>query len=134
MDAPDDQPAPIFDFLYDYIEKDTLQKYLRLTVIVCLYLFIRTYYTNWTKQRQVRRQLDLDKKEQQMDAEYKEQKTQEKFQKLEDEANTFGWGKVTRRNVKKQEKALADATEALRESHQGAYDAAEDHDIEDLLE
>lgn len=69
-----------------------------------------------------------------MDAEYKEQKAQEKYQKLEDEAQTFGWGKVTRRNVKKQEKALADATEALRESHQGAYDAAEDHDIEDLLE
>lgn len=128
------QPAPMFEFLYDYVDKDNLQKYLRLTVIVCLYLFIRTYYTNWSKQRQVRRQLDLDKKEQEIDAEYKEQKKQEKFEKLEAEAKTFGWGKTTRRNVKKQEQALADATEALRESHQGAYDAAEDHDIEDLLE
>lgn len=82
----------------------------------------------------MRRELDLDKQEQDRDAELKEQKKQEKLQKLEDEAKTFGWGKTTRRNVKRQEQALAEATESLRERHQGAYDAAEDHDIEDLLE
>lgn len=128
------KPAPVFEFLYNYVEKDTLHKYLRLTVIVCIYLFVRTYYTNWSKQKQVRRQLDLDKKEKEMDAERKEQKEQEKIEKLDAEAKTFGWGKTTRRNVKKQEQALTEATEALRDQYQGAYDAAEDHDIDDLLE
>lgn len=134
MDSTNTTPAPIFEFIYNYVYRDTFQKYLRLTVIVCLYLFIRTYYTNWSKQRQVRRQLALSKKEAELDAEYKEKKKQENLQRLENEAKTFGWGKTTRRNVKKQEQELANITEALREKHQGAYDAAEDHDIEDLLE
>ncbi|RKP28993.1 hypothetical protein METBISCDRAFT_31981 [Metschnikowia bicuspidata] len=129
MEAPEHVPA-LLDFIDNYFDKKTIQKYLRLIIIVCVYLSVRTCYTNWTKQRQVRRQVDLDKQEQERDTQLAEWK----IKKFENEAQFFGWGKTTRRNVKRQEKALAEATAALREAHQTAYDAAEDHDIEELLE
>lgn len=127
-------PEPPFNFIYNYVDKDTLHKYLRLTIIVCLYVFARGYYTNWSKQKQVRHQIDLDNKMKAEEKKRKEQEAEEKLEKLDDEAKTFGWGKATRRKVKHQERVLQDAAEELRESHQSAYDAAEDHDIEDLLE
>ena len=129
MEAAGHVPA-LLDFIDNNLDKKNIQKYLRLIVIVCVYLSVRTWYTNWTKQRQVRRQLELDKKEQEHDT----QLADSKIKKFENEAQSFGWGKTTRRNVKRQEKALAEATAALSEAHQTAYDAAEDHDIEDLLE
>lgn len=129
MEAPGHVPA-LLDFIDNYLDKKNIQKYLRLIVIVCVYLSVRTWYTNWTKQRQVRRQLDLDKQEQERDT----QLADSKIKKFENEAQSFGWGKTTRRNVKRQEKALAEATAALCEAHQTTYDAAEDRDIEELLE
>ncbi|QEL57995.1 hypothetical protein CJJ09_000025 [Candidozyma auris] len=66
--------------------------------------------------------------------EEKEAEANEKFEKLDEESKTFGWGKATRRNVKRQEHLLNEAAETIQASEQSAYDAAEDHDIEDLLE
>lgn len=131
MDA---QPEPVFSFVYKYVDQESLQKYLRLTIIVCLYVFARGYYTNWSKQRQVRHQLDLDNKLKAEEKKRKEQESEEKLEKVDEEAKSFGWGKATRRKVKHQEKILQDAADEIRETNQSAYDAAEDHDIDDLLE
>lgn len=53
---------------------------------------------------------------------------------LEKEANEFGWGKKTRKNVKTTQAVLEQLAEETRQRHQSAYDAQEDADIEDLLE
>ncbi|KAM9906464.1 hypothetical protein OXX69_006791 [Metschnikowia pulcherrima] len=129
-----EKPAAPLEFIYDYVEKDSFQKYLRLTMIVCIYIFIRGCYSTWAKQKHIKTQLEIDRKEKQMDDERKEREEVEKIEQLDAEATTFGWGKATRRNVKRQEKVLQDTAEELRERHQGDYDAAEDHDIDDLLE
>ncbi|OBA21119.1 hypothetical protein METBIDRAFT_78180 [Metschnikowia bicuspidata var. bicuspidata NRRL YB-4993] len=127
-------PAAPLGFVYDYVEKQSLQKYLRLVIIVCIYIFARGYYSNWAKQRHIRTQLAIDKREKELDAQRKERDESEKFEELDREATSFGWGKATRRNVKRQEQVLQDAAQQLRERHQGEYDAAEDHDIDDLLD
>lgn len=125
--------APL-EFIYDYADKESVHKYLRLTIIVCMYIFVRSIYSNWAKQKAIRNQLEQDKREKEQDAERKEQESTQKMEKLDQEAETFGWGKATRRNVKKQEQRLQATAEELQERYQGGYDAAEDHDIDDLLE
>lgn len=130
----DEKPEPPFQFIYNYVDQDTFTKYLRLTIIVCIYIFLRGYYSNWSKQRQVKNQIDLDNKLKAEEKKREEQKEEEKLENLDNEAKSFGWGKATRRNVKRQEKILQDAAEEIRERKQTAYDAAEDHDIDDLLE
>lgn len=126
--------SPPFQFIYNYVDSEQLHKYLRLTIVVCIYVFARGYYQTWAKQKHIKTQLELDRKEKEQDAERKEKQAAETLEKLDQEAKTFGWGKATRRKVKRQEQALKDAAELLRDHHQGAYDAAEDHDIDDLLE
>lgn len=130
----DQSPAPPLEFIYNYVDKETFKKYFRLTIIVCIYIFARGYYSNWSKQRQVKNQLDLDNKMKEQEKAHKEKKEEEKLERVDDEAKSFGWGKATRRKVKHQEKILQDAAEEIRETNQSAYDAAEDHDIDDLLE
>lgn len=129
-----EKPAAPFEFIYNYVEKESFQKYLRLTIIVCIYVFARGYYSKWAQQKHIQNQLAIDRKEEELEEERKEQQETEKIEQLDKEAKTFGWGKATRRNVKLQEKVLQDTAEELRERHQGHYDAAEDHDIEYLLE
>lgn len=130
-----DQPLePPFQFIYNYVDEDNFKKYFRLTIIVCLYIFLRGYYSNWSKLKQVRRQLDLDKRIKEEEKKRKQKKEEEEQEQLDKELQSFGWGKATRRKVKNQEKVLQEAVDATREYHQGSYDAAEDHDIDDLLE
>lgn len=133
MDAVEQPEAP-FNFIYNYVEKDTLHKYLRLTIIVCFYVFARTYYSNYAKTREIARKLEEDKKERETRSERDRAKVEDEMNKLDEEARSFGWGKTTRRNVKRQTRELESRVEELREYHQGTYDAAEDHDIDDLLE
>lgn len=128
------EPEPIFNFIYNYIDQDQFKKYFRLVVIVCVYLFFRTWYTNWAKTKEIARRIEEDNKKAQTRKEEKEAEANEKFEKLDEESKTFGWGKATRRNVKRQEHLLNEAAETIQALEQSAYDAAEDHDIEDLLE
>lgn len=125
---------PIFNFVYDYVEKEKLTKYLRLVIIVCVYVFLRSYYSNWAKTKYVKRQIELDKQEKEEDEEKKLDENREKLEKLEAEASGFGWGKATRRKVKTLEIVVKETMAKLSQKEQSAYDAAEDHDIEDLLE
>lgn len=124
----------MFEFVYNYVEKDDLIKYLRLVVIVSFYLAIRQYYTKWAQTKALQRQLADDEREKKEKPSKDEQKKLEQEKKLKAEAANFGWGKKTRRDVKLQEAELVAQAETLRQRHQTAYDAAEDHDIEDLLE
>lgn len=103
-------------------------------IIVCVYLFFRTWYTNWAKTKEIADRIAEDNRLAEEKKNQKETETTEKFEELDKEASTFGWGKATRRNVKRQEHVLNEAAERLREQEQSTYDAAEDHDIEDLLE
>lgn len=124
----------MFEFIYDYVDRETFIKYFRLIVVVSVYLLARTWYSNYAKNALVNRQIAIDEKEK-LDKPAKEKaKLELEEKKLKDEAKTFGWGKKTRRNVKLQQQILQDTADELRYRVQGSYDAAEDHDIEDLLE
>ncbi|PSK33794.1 hypothetical protein C7M61_005138 [Candidozyma pseudohaemuli] len=129
-----DEPQPIFNFIYKYVDEEQFKKYFRLIIIVCVYLFFRTWYTNWAKTKEIARRIEEDNRLAEARKEEKENEATEKFELLDNEAATFGWGKATRRNVKRQEHVLNEAAEQLRAAEQSTYDAAEDHDIEDLLE
>lgn len=124
----------MFEFIFDYVDRDSFTKYLRLTVFVAAYAIFRKYYSEWAKMKQVKRQLEMDKIEQAEKPEKDRKKKLEDDKKLAEEAATFGWGKKTRKNVKLTEAKIQESMQELRERHQSAYDAQEDHDIEDLLE
>lgn len=129
-----DEPQPIFNFIYKYVDEEQFKKYFRLIIIVCVYLFFRTWYTNWAKTKEIARRIEEDNRLAEARKSEREAEATEKFELLDNEAATFGWGKATRRNVKRQEHVLNEAAEQLRAAEQSTYDAAEDHDIEDLLE
>lgn len=129
-----DEPQPIFNFIYKYVDEEQFKKYFRLIIIVCVYLFFRTWYTNWAKTKEIARRIEEDNRLTEARKSEREAEATEKFELLDNEAATFGWGKATRRNVKRQEHVLNEAAEQLRAAEQSTYDAAEDHDIEDLLE
>lgn len=124
----------MFEFIFDYVEKDTFYKYFRLLIFVTLYILFRKYYSEWAKHKQIKRQLEIDEKEKLEKPGKEREEKLEAEQALQREAASFGWGKKTRKNVKLQESILTQEADELRERHQTAYDAAEDHDIEDLLE
>lgn len=127
-------PKPIFEFIYNYVDKDDFKKYFRLIVIVCVYIFARSWYTNFAKTREIRKKLEEDNllqlKRENNEIEPKDQS----YEELELGAQSFGWGKTTRRNVKRQEQILEEKLLELTQAQQTAYNAAEDHDIDDLLE
>lgn len=129
-----DEQKPVFNFIYQYVDEDQFKKYFRLVIIVCVYLFFRTWYTNWAKTHEIARRIEEDNRLAANGKAQEEEEILEKFELLDNEAATFGWGKATRRNVKRQEHVLTEAAEQLRAAEQSTYDAAEDHDIEDLLE
>lgn len=124
----------MFEFIFEYIEQDKFYKYFRLLIIVGMYMFCRRIYTEYAKQSQIKRQIAIDEQEKLEKPAREERERAEKQEALEKEAASFGWGKKTRKNVKLQETILKQESEDLRQRYQSSYDAAEDHDIEDLLE
>lgn len=127
-------PTKMFEFIYDYVDRELYVKYLRLTIIVAAYIIFRSFYSKWAQQKQVKRQLEIDQKEKAEKPERERKEKEDKEQELKREAAAFGWGKKTRKNVKLTETKLEEQLSELRERHQTAYDAAEDHDIDYLLE
>lgn len=124
----------MFEGIFDYVDKDTYMLYMRLFCVLSFYLVARKWYTNWARQRQIKTQMEADEKEKSEKEERDKKAAQELEERLEAEANTFGWGKKTRKNVKLQEAILSSQVADLRERHQTSFNEAEDHDIEDLLE
>ncbi|CAK7894852.1 processing of GAS1 and ALP protein 2 [[Candida] anglica] len=124
----------MFEFIFDYVERESFTKYLRLIIFIATYIIFRKYYSDWAKMKQVKRQIEQDNKEKEEKPEKDRKKRAEIEEKLTQEAATFGWGKKTRKNVKLSQSILEEQATELRERHQTAYDAQEDHDIEDLLE
>lgn len=124
----------MFEIIFEYVEEDKFYKYFRLLIIVGMYMFFRRIYTEYAKQSQIKRQIAIDEQEKLEKPAKEERERAEKKEALESEAASFGWGKKTRKNVKLQETILQQESEDLRQRYQSSYDAAEDHDIEDLLE
>ncbi|CAN3373626.1 hypothetical protein DIURU_000570 [Diutina rugosa] len=124
----------MFEFVYNYVEPEKFKQYFRLFLFIVVYIMFRGYYSNWAKQRQVKAQLEQDKREAEEKPERERQEREAQLQKIEEEAQSFGWGKQTRSKAKRNEAILQEAVAELRERNQSAYDAAEDHDIEELLE
>ncbi|KAI5966720.1 uncharacterized protein KGF55_000129 [Candida pseudojiufengensis] len=123
-----------FEEIYDYVERDTFKKYFRLTIVLCAYFIFRKYYSQWASRKQTEHQLKQDEQEK-LAKPLKEAEAQQQIEeKLEKEANEFGWGKKTRKNVKITEAVLEQIAAETRQRHQTAYNAQEDADIEDLLE
>ncbi|KAL7665127.1 Processing of GAS1 and ALP protein 2 [[Candida] zeylanoides] len=124
----------MFEVIFDYVERDDFFKYLRLTVLVAAYVIVRKYYSQWASYKQVKRQIEIAKREREAKPE-KDRAAREALEaSLAQESQTFGWGKKTRESVKLSANLLEAEAADLRQRHQTAYDAAEDHDIEDLLE
>lgn len=124
----------MFEIIFEYLEEDKFYKYLRLLIIVGVYLMCRNIYSEYAKQHQIKRQLEIDEKEKLEKPAKEEREKAEKEEALAKEAAAFGWGKKTRKNVKLQQSILEQEAEDLRQGYQSAYNAAEDHDIEGLLE
>lgn len=124
----------MFELIYDWVDRETFIKYFRLIVVVSVYILARRIYSNYAKTSMIKRQIKIDEREKLEKPEKERKKVEDKEKKLKEEAKTFGWGKKTRRNIKLQEQVLIDTADELRFRAQNAYDAAEDNDIEDLLE
>ncbi|KAK6460560.1 hypothetical protein DFJ63DRAFT_320729 [Scheffersomyces coipomensis] len=122
------------DFIFKYLDEGDFYKYLRLSIVVCAYLIFRKYYSKWAGNKQANDQFAQDKKELEAKPEKDRIAREEAERKLEEESKTFGWGKQTRKNVKSTQAFLEEQIEEQRQRHQTAYDAAEDHDIEYLLD
>ncbi|EMG48503.1 PGA2 Processing of GAS1 and ALP protein 2 [Candida maltosa Xu316] len=123
-----------FDEIYDYVEKDTFMKYFRLFLVVCTYLIFRKYYSSWAVKKQTQAQYAQDERELAEKSARDAREKKETIEKIETEAQEFGWGKKTRNNVKLTEAVLQEYAAQQRQRNQSAYDAQEDVDIEDLLE
>lgn len=124
----------MFEVIFDYVERDDFFKYLRLTVLVAAYVIVRKYYSQWASYKQVKRQIEIAKREREAKPEKDRAEREALEASLAKESQTFGWGKKTRESVKLSANLLEAEAADLRQRHQTAYDAAEDHDIEDLLE
>ena len=119
----------IVPYIPESLKEIDIHKAIRLTVIVGGYILIRNVTQKYLANRQLENQLKQDT----------ERKEQERIEDLVDDPNakasglddgSWGWGKKTRRNVKRQEKILQEQIENLQNGQ--ALD--EDKDIEDLLE
>lgn len=128
-----DQQVP-FEFIFEYVERDKFMKYFRLIVIIGGYLIVRSLYQGWAKNYHIKRQVERDEKEKVLKKEKEAQQEQAKVDRLNEEAEGFGWGKKTRKNIKLQQDKVEQQINEIRQRQQTAYDAAEDHDIDHLLE
>lgn len=124
----------MFEFIFNYVEKDTFIKYLRLLMVVCVYIIFRQYYSKYAQDKLIKQQVAQDERDQAEKPEKERLEKERHQEKLQQEAASFGWGKKTRQNAKVQQSLLEEKLEVLRQRNQSAYDAAEDEDIEDLLE
>lgn len=124
----------MFEFIYNYAEKEAVIKYLRLVIVVSFYLIFRQYYSTWAQKKYINDQVAKDEQEKLTKPERDEAARIAQEESLKKEAASFGWGKKTRNNVNTQQAILQDQLDVIRQRNQTAYDAAEDHDIEDLLQ
>lgn len=119
------------------LSRESLQKFIRLVMIMACYVLARGYYTNWSKTRQVAKQIARDKQNQQarIDVKLAESMEDSKCELMsEKEVVSFGWGKKTLQIQKEKEKKVKKLAEQVLQKNQTQYDAAEDHDIENLLQ
>jgi hypothetical protein len=110
----------IQSFINQLLDLD-FQHAIRLIIIIGGYWFLRTQVSKFLATRQLKQQLEEDQV-------HKSQENIEKLVEKPEDEQSWGWGKSTRKRVKRQEKLLQ---EALEDAQNGADD---DKDIEELLE
>lgn len=119
----------IVPYIPETLKDIDIHKAIRLTVIVGGYILVRNIVQKHLATRQLERQLEQDE----------ERKKKERLGELVEDPDaqttgtddgSWGWGKKTRRTVKRQEKLLEEQIENL----QNGQDLDDDKDIEDLLE
>lgn len=125
--------SEIIDYIKPYIPESLKEidahQALRLTVIVGGYVLVRNVVQKYLANKQLLAQLkhDEENKEAKKQTDLVDDPNAQATGALADDGS-WGWGKKTRRNVKRQEKILQEQLDRLED----AYD--EDKDIEDLLE
>ncbi|GME84735.1 unnamed protein product [Ambrosiozyma monospora] len=116
----------------DFINEFNPHHLVKLLIIIGGYIFFRQRFMDFMKQKQIKNQLAADE----------ETKKQNLIERPEDYMNStgveasesgWGWGKNTRRKVKKQQQLFEEEIEksALRAQNNSGYDS--DDDIKELL-
>ncbi|CAI4035964.1 hypothetical protein SMKI_14G1740 [Saccharomyces mikatae IFO 1815] len=110
---------------YDY------KHFIRLVIIVGGYLLVRNIASRELAKKQLAAQVEKDKQD-------KEEKRSKDLIDRPDESavaktTSFGWGKKTRKRVKKQQELFENALEEAKKRQQG-MEPDSDADIEELLE
>lgn len=110
---------------YDY------KHFIRLVIIVGGYLLLRNIASRELVKKQLAAQVEKDKRDKE------EKRSKDLIDKPDDaataETTSFGWGKKTRRRVKRQQELFENALEEAKRRNQG-LDPDSDADIEELLE
>lgn len=129
-----EQEAPIFDFIYKYVEREVVTKYLRLAMCLSVYLMMRGIYLKWAMNKQLKQQVSKDEAEKAEKPEVLRKEKEEVERKLVEDEQVFGWGKKTRSTEKRKQAVIDLFAEEERQRNQDVYDVQEDSDIDDLLE
>lgn len=130
----------IIDKIYNNVFADfNVYHLLRLVIIIGGYAILRQRATEWLKQRQLKSQLEHDER---LKAESLIQKPGEAEEAddyddtIKQSEKAWGWGKATRRKVKKQqeifEKEIEKAAVEAQKKLNSSYDS--DDEINELLE
>lgn len=107
--------------LIDQLVSIDLKHAIRLIVIIGGYWFLRTQLNKFLSNRQLQGQLQESQSEQQ-------QSNVERLVENPQDEESWGWGKKTRKRVKRQEKLLQEALESA------AAGDVDDDELEELLQ
>lgn len=134
----------VANFLYEKIQKKLFKDFdvyqlIRLVIIVGGYIFLRTRVSDFLKQRQLKTQLEHDNKKKENElindptGQVAEAEAEELFLNngnIAKSEKSWGWGKTTRRKVKKQQALFEKEIEKAATQAQAKLDAGYNSDDE----
>lgn len=140
----------IANFLYEKIQTKLFKDFdvyqlIRLVIIIGGYIFLRTRVSDFLKQKQLKAQLEHDNKKKENElindptGQVAEAEAEELFLNNENIAQSeksWGWGKSTRRKVKKQQALFEKEIERAATQAQAKLDAGynSDEEIDEFLQ
>ncbi|GME74416.1 unnamed protein product [[Candida] boidinii] len=117
----------------EIVEEFNIYHFFRLVIIICGYIFLRQRVSAELKRRQLKKQIDDDKKAREDDLIDRPEDFEE-VTGVEASDKAWGWGKSTRRKVRSQQKIFEEEIEKAALRSQNNFDDDSDDDIKDLLE
>lgn len=117
----------------DIVEDFSISHFFRLVIIICGYIFLRQRVSAELKRRQLKKQIEDDKKAREAGLIDRPEDLQE-VTGVEASDKAWGWGKSTRRRVRSQQKIFEEEIEKSALRAQNNVDDDSDDDIKDLLE